>query len=313
MTNLKQMFLKPFLTSTFSILLLIVVFLSSAQAQLDDHWQQSQEGSERAVEIYDGGEMVGQAAEFCQCEEFEQGANENWPHVLTAATLTDGNMGEAQSFLIIVTSLPEADVNFRVAKTVANGNWYFAPEEPLEIGVNTKTVSAVTFARAVKFQFSDCNVEYTVFTLNDEGVCGSIPLVPGCMDENACNYDPVATEDDQTCFSVGDVCDDEDSTTINDSIGEDCICLGEEDVSRVASLDVNVNVFPNPCSDVLSISANSNFSSVLLRDVSGKVLFSQNNQMRDLILDMTSLPNNIYILELYINGHWQTHTVSVSH
>ena len=79
------------------------------------------------------------------------------------------------------------------------------------------------------------------------------------------------------------------------------------------NLDVNVNVFPNPCSDLLSISADSEFTSVLLRDVSGKVLFSQNNQTRDLILDMTSFPNNIYILELYTNGHWQTHTVSVSH
>jgi len=307
------MFLKTIHTYTFSVLFLFVVFQSSVQAQLDDHWQHSQEDSASTLEIYDGAQMVGQAAEFCQCEEFEQGANENWPHVLAAATLTDGNMGEAQSFQIIVTSLPEAGVNFRVAKTVANGNWYFAPDEPLELGVNTKTVSAVTFARAVKFQFSDCNVEYSVFTLNDEGVCGSIPLVLGCMDENACNYDPIATEDDQTCFSVGDVCDDGDSTTINDAIGEDCMCLGEDDVSRVTSLDVNVNVFPNPCSDLLSISADSEFTSVLLRDVSGKVLFSQNNQTRDLILDMTSFPNNIYILELYTNGHWQTHTVSVSH
>ena len=96
------MFLKTIHTYTFSVLFLFVVFQSSVQAQLDDHWQHSQEDSVSTLEIYDGGQMVGQAAEFCQCEEFEQGANENWPHVLTAATLTDGNMGQAQSFLIIV-------------------------------------------------------------------------------------------------------------------------------------------------------------------------------------------------------------------
>ena len=91
------------------------------------------------------------------------------------------------------------------------------------------------------------------------------------------------------------------------------MCLGEEDASRIGHVEVIVNVFPNPCSDLLSIVANSNFTRVLLRDVSGKVLFSKNNPMRELMLDMNSFPNNIYILELFINGNWQTHTISVSH
>ena len=33
----------------------------------------------------------------------------------------------------------------RVAKTTANGNWFFGPAEPLSVGMNSKTVSAVNF------------------------------------------------------------------------------------------------------------------------------------------------------------------------
>ena len=68
------------------------------------------------------------------------------------------------------------------------------------------------------------------FTINDtiNDYCECLgEAVEGCTDSAACNYDELATEDDGTCVFPGDVCDDGDDFSINDTINEDCACLGE--------------------------------------------------------------------------------------
>ena len=65
-----------------------------------------------------------------------------------------------------VTSLPAGGANFRVFKTTANGSSFFGNPVSLTVGVNTITVAAVTFDRAVKFQFSSGDVEFDALTLN---------------------------------------------------------------------------------------------------------------------------------------------------
>ena len=57
-----------------------------------------------------------------------------------------------------------------------------------------------------------------------------LPVVVGCNEENACNYDPEANANDGSCFSTGDACDDANAETILDVIGDDCLCLGVEEV-----------------------------------------------------------------------------------
>jgi uncharacterized delta-60 repeat protein len=52
-------------------------------------------------------------------------------------------------------------------------------------------------------------------------------IVPGCMNPAACNYNPLATIDDGSCFFPGSLCDDNNPNTINDSINPDCNCIGE--------------------------------------------------------------------------------------
>ena len=53
-----------------------------------------------------------------------------------------------------------------------------------------------------------------------------LPIVPGCMESGACNYDPDANADDGSCFSPGDSCDDGDEETVMDAYGADCECTG---------------------------------------------------------------------------------------
>ena len=95
---------------------------------------------------------------------FANGPNATWTHVYTSCQLGDGNNGAAQSFTINVTSLPSGGANYRVVKTVANGNWYQAPATALTLGVNNINVNSVAFDRSVKFQFSSGAVEFDLIT-----------------------------------------------------------------------------------------------------------------------------------------------------
>ena len=53
-----------------------------------------------------------------------------------------------------------------------------------------------------------------------------LPVVPGCTDAGACNFDAEANADDGSCYSVGDACDDGDEETVLDAYTADCECAG---------------------------------------------------------------------------------------
>lgn len=53
-----------------------------------------------------------------------------------------------------------------------------------------------------------------------------IAAVNGCTDDQACNYDPFATNDDGSCLFIGLACDDNNNATINDIVNGDCLCEG---------------------------------------------------------------------------------------
>jgi hypothetical protein len=100
------------------------------------------------------------------CNDFVSGPTA-WPYVLVATTIADGAVSQgSQTFTINVTSLPAGGANFRVYKTVANGNDFFGNPVALTLGSNTITVAGVAFDRAVKFQFSSGAVDFDALTLN---------------------------------------------------------------------------------------------------------------------------------------------------
>ena len=98
----------------------------------------------------------------------ESGPNNTWPHVVTLTTSADATSGNQQTLEINVTSLPGGGANYRVVKTVANGNWFQANPQPLSLGMNTITVSGVSFQRSVKVQFSNGDVEFDALAINGE-------------------------------------------------------------------------------------------------------------------------------------------------
>ena len=94
---------------------------------------------------------------------FENGPNTTWPRAYVSTQITDGAASQnTQTFEINVTSLPAGGANYRIAKTVANGNWFNGTPQPLTVGVNTITVSSVSFDRTVKIQFSSGDIALIV-------------------------------------------------------------------------------------------------------------------------------------------------------
>jgi hypothetical protein len=111
---------------------------------------------------------------------FANGPNMTWTNVYSACEIGDGNNGAQQTFVINVTNLPSLGASYRVVKTVANENYYFAPAQILSLGLNTITVNAVDFERTVKFQFSTGAVEFDAISLNGESMYGeSAKKLPG--------------------------------------------------------------------------------------------------------------------------------------
>ena len=102
------------------------------------------------------------------CEAFGEGPNSTWPFALTAATPDDPSSGDAQTLVLNVASLPEGGANYRVVKTVANGNWFNGNAQPLSLGMNTITVNSVAFDRSVKIQVTSGSIEFDEISVNGE-------------------------------------------------------------------------------------------------------------------------------------------------
>ena len=125
------------------------------------------------------------------CDDFVSGSDA-WPYVLVATTLDDGEASQAaQTYTMNITSLPADGANVRVYKTTANGSEYLGSPVVLTIGFNSITVSAVAFDRAVKFQFSNGDVEFEALSLNGEDSdcatpppAGPLSLISECSDFN---------------------------------------------------------------------------------------------------------------------------------
>ena len=100
------------------------------------------------------------------CDDFVAGPNATWTHVLVATTIADGSVSQgSQTFTMNITDTANGG-SVRVYKTTANGSSFFGNPVALTLGLNTITVAAVTFDRAVKFQFSNGDVEFDALSLN---------------------------------------------------------------------------------------------------------------------------------------------------
>tara|TARA_X000000368_G_scaffold274334_1_gene217583 strand:- start:241 stop:1347 length:1107 start_codon:yes stop_codon:yes gene_type:complete len=112
------------------------------------------------------------------CSDFVTGSNPAWPYVLVATTPDSLAASQgAQTFIMNVTDTANG-ASVRVYKTTANGNAFFGNPLALSLGPNSITVAAVTFDRAVKFQFSNGDVEFDALVLNGDTSSCVVPPPP---------------------------------------------------------------------------------------------------------------------------------------
>jgi hypothetical protein len=143
-------------------------------------------------------------------------------------------------------------------------------------------------------EFYDCNGD----CLNDndgDGVCDELE-VTGCTNAIACNYDELATDDDDSCAFPGDACDDGDDTTINDVYDDGCDCVGE--VDGVAENAIAFGMFPNPSNGEVTLNVAGHHAGVLMQvlDASGRVVWSETNMVLqgNVMLDLSALSSGTY-------------------
>ena len=63
----------------------------------------------------------------------------------------------------------------------------------------------------------------------------------------------------------------------------------------------NVSIYPNPTSDVLNISTNSNdLSELIIKDITGKIVFNQNFNSK-IIINTENYAKGVYIIDVRNN------------
>lgn len=124
---------------------------------------------------------------IAECSLFADGPNATWTHVLTLTTASDAGSADAQSFSINITSLPAAGANYRVFKTTANGSAFFGNPQALSVGENSATISAVSFDRTVKIQFSSGDIGFDALTINGEAQNDCFPVPDAGTAISACS------------------------------------------------------------------------------------------------------------------------------
>ena len=89
--------------------------------------------------------------------------------------------------MINIIELPAGGANYRVIKTVANGNFFNGNPQPLALGLNTINVAAPGNPwgdRTVKFQFGSADVKFSTLSLNGsavyEGTTQTLTNAAGC-------------------------------------------------------------------------------------------------------------------------------------
>ncbi|MFM7006310.1 MAG: T9SS type A sorting domain-containing protein [Flavobacteriales bacterium] len=143
-------------------------------------------------------------------------------------------------------------------------------------------------------------------TFNDilDSLCNCVGTlyVSGCMDPNACNYNPLANIDDQSCILPGSPCDDGNALTINDSLDVNCNCVGL-DVSGLNEHLFEFELNPNPATDLLLLVTSSvALKTICIVDLQGKVLKEMYVNGTTQLIDCSTLASGTYLIKVRMNG-----------
>ena len=150
---------------------------------------------------------------------------------------------------------------------------------------------------------------YDVVTENC--VCQGVILgdtITGCTIPSACNYSPASNYNDGSCLIIGESCNDGNSETQNDMITADCFCEGLVGIEEYSN---NFGIYPNPANMQLNISYSGAMPQKLevFSVIGEQIVFSSWKSQ----LDVSNLPNGMYILRIWRDGFAETRRFEVQH
>jgi len=139
-------------------------------------------------------------------------------------------------------------------------------------------------------------------TFNDllDSLCNCVGTlyVSGCMDPNACNYNPLANIDDNSCILPGSPCDDFNAMTINDSLDVNCNCVGI-DISGLYENEIQFDIYPNPTSSSFVIETNlTQDKTIVITDLQGKLLLAFDSNQANEVIDCSKLASGTYFVKI---------------
>lgn len=154
-------------------------------------------------------------------------------------------------------------------------------------------------------------------TFNDvlDSLCNCVGTlyVSGCMDPNACNYNPLANIDDQTCILPGSPCDDANALTINDSIDINCNCVGI-DISGLTENQFEFGLNPNPAMDSFTLEFSSGAAkTIIIMDLQGKILSDIKTYAASQFVDCTFLAAGSYLVSVQMNNQTKIKKLLIQH
>ena len=143
----------------------------------------------------------------------------------------------------------------------------------------------------------DGNASTSNDTFSDSCGCEGESNVVGCINPNACNYNPDATESDGSCLFPGDPCDDGDAATLNEMYDDSCGCH-EDEVSKLTEDILDVALYPNPVRDWLNVRLEDGVAaSLVLFDPTGRTVHTWST-VGPTRLDLRHLPPGQYVMSI---------------
>ena len=154
-------------------------------------------------------------------------------------------------------------------------------------------------------------------TFNDilDSLCNCVGTlyVSGCMDPNACNYNPLANIDDNSCVLPGSPCDDGNTLTINDSLDVNCNCVGT-DVTGLNEGQFEFELHPNPAMDILILETSfTEQKTIYIIDLQGKVLREITALGYTQTIDCSALASGTYLVKVRVNDSEKMKKLLIQH
>lgn len=154
-------------------------------------------------------------------------------------------------------------------------------------------------------------------TFNDilDSLCNCVGTlyVSGCMDPNACNYNPLANIDDSSCLFPGSPCDDGNTLTINDSLDVNCNCVGI-DVTGLNEGQFEFELHPNPAMDLLILETSLAEPKIIyILDLQGKVLREITALGHTQTIDCSALASGTYLVKVRVKDSEKMKKLLIQH